>query len=131
MIDPPDVTDRLTNEGATDPDDSPLFQVSERFILDPNSPVPLYHQMEQIILERISQEDAIGRRLPREMDLIEIFGVSRATVKKTSDSLAAKGLIERKRAIGTRIIRQPITEDLGRLKSYTEQMAHKGLAVST
>ncbi len=108
-----------------------LFAEHERFSLDPNSPVPLYHQMEQVILERIQRERAIGRKLPREIDLMKIFGVSRATVKKTTDQLADKGLIERKRAIGTRIVRVNITEDLGRLKSYTEEMESKGLKVST
>ncbi len=108
-----------------------LFAEDERFSLDPQSPVPLYHQMEQVILERIRREQAIGRKLPREMDLMKIFGVSRATVKKTTDQLADKGLIERKRAVGTRVVRTNITEDLGRLKSYTEQMESKGLKVST
>ncbi|MEX2672706.1 MAG: GntR family transcriptional regulator [Phycisphaeraceae bacterium] len=108
-----------------------LFKPTERFSLDPHSPVPLYHQMEQIILDRIAKEKAVGRMLPREMDLIHIFGVSRATVKKTTDALAAKGLIERKRAIGTRIVRLGVTEDLGRLTSFTEQMEKQGQQVST
>ena len=69
--------------------------------------------------------------LPREMDLIRIFGVSRATVKKTTDALAAKGLIQRRRSVGTQIIRLGVIEELGRLTSYTEQMAQRGLQVST
>jgi GntR family transcriptional regulator len=109
----------------------PLFKPTERFSLDSSSPVPLYHQMEKIILDRIAAERAVGRMLPREMDLVTIFGVSRATVKKTTDALAAKGLIERRRAIGTRIVRLGVTEDLARLTSYTEQMEKKGLGVST
>lgn len=109
----------------------PLFQPAERFTLDARSPVPLYHQMEKIILDRIAKEKAVGRKLPREMDLMSIFGVSRATVKKTTDNLAAKGLIERKRAVGTRIVRLGVTEDLGRLTGYTEQMEKRGLKVST
>jgi GntR family transcriptional regulator len=108
-----------------------LFKPTERFRLDSDSPVPLYHQMEKIILDRITKEQAVGWMLPREMDLVDIFGVSRATVKKTTDSLSAKGLIERKRAVGTKIVRLNVTEDLGRLTSYTEQMQHRGLSVST
>ncbi len=108
-----------------------LFRPTERFFLDPDSPVPLYHQMEQIILDRIAKENAVGRMLPREMDLIRIFGVSRATVKKTTDNLVAKGLIQRRRSVGTQIIRLGVIEELGRLTSYTEQMASRGLQVST
>ena len=108
-----------------------LFKPTERFHLDASSPVPLYHQMERIILDRISAEGVVGRRLPREMDLVEIFGVSRITVKKVTDSLAARGLIRRRRAVGTHIVSLGVSEDLGRLTSFTEQMATRGLHVST
>lgn len=108
-----------------------LFKPGERFRLDGRSPVPLYHQMERIILERIAKEQAIGWMLPREMDLIEIFGVSRATVKKATEILAAKGLIERKRSVGTTVVSLNVSEDLGRLTSYTEQIEGRGLHVST
>jgi GntR family transcriptional regulator len=111
--------------------DTPLFRPTERFQLDAQSPVPLYYQLERIILDRITTEGAVGRRLPREMDLVEIFGVSRITVKKATDSLAAKGLIRRQRALGTHIVSLGVTEDLGRLTSYTEQMESRGLKVST
>lgn len=113
------------------PHDLPLFQPAERFHLDPASPVPLYHQIEQIILDRISGEKAVGKMLPAEKDLMVMFKVSRATARKTCENLVAKGLIERRRALGTRVIGREITEDLGRLKSYTEEMKLKGLEVST
>jgi GntR family transcriptional regulator len=131
---------RLSTKDGVQPATSPneldsakeiLFKATERFHLDPNSPIPLYHQMEKVILDRIAAKGAVGCRLPREMDLIRIFGVSRATVKKTTDSLAARGLICRRRAVGTHIVSLGVTEDLGRLTSYTEQMAGRGLSVST
>lgn len=109
----------------------PLFGPSERVHLHRDSPVPLYHQMETAILERINAEAAVGRMLPRELDLAEIFGVSRITVKKVTDSLVAKGVIRRQRAVGTHIIGLGVKEDLGRLTSYTEQMRARGLQVST
>ena len=109
----------------------PLFRPTERFFLDPDSPLPLYHQMEKIILDRISTEGDVGRQFPREMDLVEIFGVSRITVKKVTDSLVAKGLIRRRRALGSHIVSLGVSEDLGRLTSYTEQMESRGLKVST
>jgi len=124
---PPEGTD-----GKVGPQPAPpLFLPTERFHLDRNSPVPLYHQMETAILERINAEAAVGRMLPREVDLAKIFGVSRITVKKATDSLGAKGVIKRQRAVGTHIIGLGVKEDLGRLTSYTEQMAARGLQVST
>jgi len=112
-------------------EDVPLFKPTERFFLNAASPVPLYHQVEQVILDRIATEGAIGKMLPAEKDLMSMFGVSRATARKAYDSLLAKGLIKRKQALGTRVIGQEITEDLGRLKGYTEEMKIKGLQVST
>jgi GntR family transcriptional regulator len=123
---------RTVNEGdANDGSGASLFRPSERFILDPESPVPLYYQLERVLVDRISKEDAVGRMFPAEKELMQIFGISRATVKKTLGSLVAKGLVQRRRALGTRVISQEITEDLTQLSSYTEEMEKKGLKVST
>jgi len=40
-------------------------------------------------------------------------------------------LIRRRRAVGTHIVSLGVTEDLGRLTSYSEQMEKRGLKVST
>ena len=122
---------RAAKSPAGDGRGDPLFRTSERFALDERSPVPLYHQVEQIILDRIAKAGRIGVKIPREMDLIKIFDVSRATIKKATDSLAAKGLIERRRSAGTRIVRLNVTEDLGRLTSFSEQMRRRNLRAST
>lgn len=114
---------------ARSDDNEMLFKPNERFILDVGSPVPLYHQMEQILQQRVMREDAVGCMLPPEKDLMQIFGVSRATIKKTLDNLVSQGLIERRRAVGTRVIRHEITEELARLSSYTEEMQRTGHAV--
>ena len=108
-----------------------IFTLSERIPLDADSPIPLYHQMEQIILERIRQPEMLNRMFPSEFELMSIFGVSRATIKKAMDNLVQKGLLERRRGIGTRVISQQITEDLARLKGYTEEMRSKGLQIRT
>ena len=109
----------------------PVFDSCERFALDAQSPVPLYHQMEQILLDRIAAPETIGRLLPSEFELVDMFGVSRATVKKTLDNLVNKGLLERRRGVGTRVIKHQIIEDLARLKSYTEEMAGRNLVMQT
>ena len=59
------------------------FQRPERFALDPDSRVPLYHQMEQIPPRRIVQPEAVGKLLPSGAELGEIFGVSRAMERLT------------------------------------------------
>ncbi len=113
------------------PKENLLFEPNERFSVDSASPVPLYHQMEKVILDRIADKNSVGKMLPAETDLMTMFGVSRATARKTYENLVSKGLIERRRALGTRVIGHQITEDLGRLKSYTEEMKLRGVQVST
>jgi GntR family transcriptional regulator len=124
-------TKAVSVAGSNPKTSDPLFKPTERFYLDANSPVPLYHQMEKIILDRISTTGAVGKMFPREVDLAQIFGISRATIKKVTDNLVAKGLIRRQRAVGTHIVSLGVTEDLGRLTSYSEQMESRGLKVST
>jgi GntR family transcriptional regulator len=108
-----------------------VIDPQERFHLNAQSPVPLYHQLEQILLDRLARPEMVGRRMPSEFELIDMFGVSRATVKKTLDNLVHKGLLERRRGVGTRVIKHQIIEDLARLKSYTEEMAARNVAIET
>ncbi len=115
----------------TQNDSTYAFDRSERFRLDSESPVPLYHQMEQILLDRVIRPEMVNRLLPSEADLEEMFGVSRATVKRALDNLSRRGLLERRRALGTRVTRPQITEDLAQLSSYTEEMEAKGLTIRT
>ncbi|MHB9036423.1 MAG: GntR family transcriptional regulator [Armatimonadota bacterium] len=122
---------RLINSTSAADNPEYVLQKSDRFYLDASSPVPLYHQMEQIILQHISQEGTVGKMLPAETDLMVIFNVSRITVKKALENLANKGLLDRRRALGTRITRPQITEDLARLTSYTEEMESKGFSIRT
>lgn len=68
------------------------------------SPLPLYHRLYVILRERIVNGDyRAGHVLPSEADLMTSFGVSRITVKRALDDLAAEGLVERSRGRGTTV----------------------------
>ena len=108
-----------------------LFRANEPLHLEVASAVPLWQQLETIIHDRIRSRCPVGTLLPGEIELVERFGVSRATVRKAYDSLINKGVIERRRALGTRVIGTPLTEDLGRMKSFSEEMRLKGRQVLT
>ena len=108
-----------------------LFRKGEPLHLEMASAVPLWQQLETIIHDRIRSRCPVGTLLPGEIELVERFGVSRATVRKAYDSLINKGVIERRRALGTRVIGTPLTEDLGRMKSFSEEMRLKGRKVLT
>lgn len=70
--------------------------------VDPDSPVPLYHQLYSSLLERITGgEFAVGDALPPERRLATDYGVSRITVVKALDLLEREGWIDRQHGRGT------------------------------
>ncbi len=76
-----------------------------RQLLRPDLPLPLYHQIFNILRERVLAGDPpYGAQLPTEFGLAEVFGVSRITAKRALDELASAGLVERRRGRGTHVI---------------------------
>ncbi|MGH6859830.1 MAG: histidine utilization repressor [Phyllobacterium sp.] len=57
----------------------------------------------------LSGEWAPGHRIPIERDLMDIYGCARMTVNKALSSLAASGLIERRRRAGS-FVSQPLSQ---------------------
>ncbi|MGL4322245.1 MAG: GntR family transcriptional regulator, partial [Paracoccaceae bacterium] len=50
----------------------------------------------------------LGSAIPNEEDLAQEFGCARATVNRALRALAAKGVLERKRKGGTRVLAMPL-----------------------
>lgn len=77
--------------------------------LDHNSPVPLYHQAARILEEAI--EDGRlprGSKLESEVELAEQFRISRPTMRAAIRLLVDKGLLVRRRGIGTMVAPKPV-----------------------
>lgn len=73
--------------------------------------IPLHFQVESLIREKItSNEWEIGSQIPTEPQLMELFGVSRATLRQSISSLANEGLLERRQGKGT-FVRKVTTYD--------------------
>lgn len=97
-----------------------------RFAIDPSSPTPLYHQLAQAIETAITGgELPAGSRLQNELLLAQRHGLSRPTVRRAVQELVDKGMLVRKRGVGTQVIqphvRRPMEltslyEDLRRAK---------------
>ncbi len=67
-------------------------------------PIPKYHQVYLVLKERVL-EGGYDAGLPGEFELMARFEVSRVTVRKALELLAAEGLIAREPGRGTRVIR--------------------------
>jgi DNA-binding GntR family transcriptional regulator len=74
-------------------------------VLDRSSPIPLYFQVARQIESAIERGELLpGQRLDNEIDLADQFGLSRPTLRKAIEELVAKGLLVRKRGVGTQVV---------------------------
>jgi DNA-binding GntR family transcriptional regulator len=74
--------------------------------VDRSSPVPLYFQVAQRLQELIeSGRLAPGSRLENEVSLADQLGLSRPTMRQAIQYLVDKGLLVRKRGVGTQVVR--------------------------
>lgn len=79
--------------------------------------VPLYQQIFLTLRDEIvSGKRPAGASMPTEHEVAAQFDVSRITARRALDELAAQGLVERRRRVGTRVIYQdqavPIEADI-------------------
>src|ERR671916_499699 len=89
--------------------------------LDHASPVPLYHQAARILEEAI--EDGRlprGTRLESELDLAERLGISRPTMRAAIKQLVDKGLLMRRRGIGTMVAMNPVRRAVALTSLYDD-----------
>ncbi len=90
--------------------------------LDRSSAVPLHHQLAEQ-LERAIRTGAIkpGVEIGNEIRLAQRFGVSRPTLRQAIGHLVDKGLLVRRRGIGTHVVEAPFTRTL-RLTSLFDDL---------
>ncbi|MDQ0957436.1 GntR family transcriptional regulator [Streptomyces sp. B4I13] len=83
------------------------------FALDRTSPVPLYHQLAQQLEKAIERGVlAPGNLLGNEIDLSARLGLSRPTVRQAIQSLVDKGLLVRRRGVGTQVVHSQVKRPL-------------------
>ena len=99
-------------------------------MLEPSSPVPLYHQLERTLAERIAS-GTYGEGLPGELELVAEFGVSRGTVRQALDRLSRRGLIVRHRGRGSFVAPIPLEYPVGRFYHFAHEMSERGIVESS
>ena len=78
--------------------------------VDRNSPVPLYFQVAQHLEQMIeSGELPMGTRLDNEAHLAGQLGLSKPTMRRALEYLVGRGLLVRKRGIGTQVVHAKVT----------------------
>jgi GntR family transcriptional regulator len=110
-------------------DSPPVRQLD--ITLERNSPVPLYYQLAQFIEHAINAgELAPGDRIENELSLTSRLGLSRPTARQAIQELVNKGLLVRKRGVGTQVVRSQFRRD-EKLSSLNEDLAKAGKTPST
>lgn len=99
--------------------------------LDRSSPVPLYFQLAQAIEAAIRDgELAPGERFENELALAERLALSRPTTRRAIQELVDKGLLVRKRGVGTQVVQNSVHRRV-ELSSLFEDLARAGRHPST
>ncbi len=101
-------------------------------MLNQQSPIPLYHQLADILTEQIrSNIYKPGDVIPSETRMAKEYKIGRPTVRQAMDTLVQKGLVERRRGSGT-FVKQPKNQiDIFSLAGTSQAFSTKGIKTDT
>ncbi|MFC9242562.1 GntR family transcriptional regulator [Streptomyces sp. NPDC057136] len=99
--------------------------------VDRTSPVPLYFQLSQQLEAAVEQGRlAPGSLLGNEIELASRLGLSRPTVRQAIQSLVDKGLMVRRRGVGTQVVHSQVRRPL-ELSSLYDDLEKAGQRPAT
>jgi LacI family transcriptional regulator len=80
-------------------------------IIDRNSPIPQYFQLQTWLQEQIQQGTfKTNDKIPTEEELVKITGLARATIRQAIQNLVNLGYVTRKKGVGT-FVSEPDVEE--------------------
>jgi GntR family transcriptional regulator len=101
-------------------------------MINKNSPVPIYHQLEEYIKQQIENgllmEEAV---IPSEREYAQTFQISRMTVRQAINNLVSEGYLKRQKGRGTFVNKKKIEQELQGMTSFTEDMLSRGMSPSS
>ncbi len=108
------------------------MDLPENRILNPNSPIPLYRQLADIILQGIRAGDyPEGTKIPAEHTLAEAYKIGRPTVRQATEFLVRRHILFRRRGSGTFVRNQHKEVDLFSFAGTMLSFQQKGIPVTT
>lgn len=101
-------------------------------ILDEKSPVALYHQLKDKLVEKIKNNEwQVDTKIPTERELCNIYKVSRMTVRLALGELQKEGYLYRKQGKGTFITTPKIEQRLQNFYSFSEEIRKMSMIPGT
>jgi GntR family transcriptional regulator len=103
------------------------MQSGEKPMIDKNSPIPIYHQLEEFIKAQIeSGELKPDETIPSERVYADMFQISRMTIRQALTNLVNDGYLYRQKGKGTFVNKKKVEQRLQGLTSFTEDMRERG-----
>ena len=102
-------------------------------VLDKNTPIPLYFQLEKLIMEEIENGAyPVGSMIPTEKELSQMFGISRTTVRQAIADLVRKEQLYRIKSKGTFVAQPKISQGfIQSIQSFDDDVRSEGRNPST
>lgn len=98
-----------------------MESITRLITIDRTSPVPLYFQVAQQLQQLIESGTlAPGTRLENEISLADQFGLSRPTMRQAMQHLVDKGLLARKRGVGTQVVTNRVRRQIELTSLYED-----------
>lgn len=89
---------------------------------------PKYYCVKHDIIEKINNEEfLLGQAIPSERELMEIYKVSRITIRRAVEELVHEGYLYKSQGQGTFVKGEKYTQDLCLITSCTEQITKSGM----
>ena len=95
-----------------------------RLTVDRRSPIPLYYQVAAQLEEAIAEGHLPpGFKLDNEVSLADQLGLSRPTMRRAIQELVDKGMLVRKRGVGTQVVHGRVRRELELTSLYDDLRA--------
>jgi GntR family transcriptional regulator len=100
--------------------------------LDKNGFIPLYYQIQRVLMEKIhSGELSEGDLLASEEELARVYQVSRMTARQALHGLKARGYALSQKGRGTFVTKPKLEKNIMHLRGFTEDMKQRGMVPSS
>jgi GntR family transcriptional regulator len=104
-------------------------------IVDPDNPIPKYLQISAWLRESILMgRYETGCKLPSEIELADMCGVNRNTLRQAIGELTAQGMLKKVKGLGTYVTaREPVAlkRKLNRISSFGKELHQAGIHENT
>ncbi|MEH7492562.1 GntR family transcriptional regulator [Neobacillus niacini] len=101
-------------------------------MINKNSPVPIYHQLEEYIKQQIENGLLVEEAsIPSEREYAQTFQISRMTVRQAINNLVSDGYLKRQKGRGTFVNKKKVEQELQGMTSFTEDMLSRGMIPSS